>query len=390
MRMSRWSRFIPPALSSISAVAAGLVANTSTGGFALAGVGAALFVSWYSLRVSARLSMPDDEPELRYALAQAVKSEAFARINVRNADRELPSQFQIGDSVAISDIAQLRYLHNSFLVLGPAGAGKTTALLSLVASLWETLEPDVLPLYLPAASLTGPDALEEKLARVLVREYGLTRQLALKWIAHGEIIPVIDSLDELPKDLSQRLYSQITAWARSDRRIVAASRPEPWILADAAPELAVLWIRPPGSDVIRRTLLSMAKRVEIERNSPGEFNWLRTALQSRADLTINDYQAFKILVLEGDSDLADKVLQGIAYPERPLASLTSAERTVLDAMEPGVSYHPSQISSRTLLVPSEVRAVLASLDQKGLVASNSREVDQYVRAVGGRLLDEAG
>ncbi|MEU8404544.1 hypothetical protein AB0C28_56075 [Nonomuraea sp. NPDC048892] len=103
------------------------------------------------------------------------------------------------------------------VIIGDQGSGKTTLALQLLAELTETRRPeDPVPVLLPAASWpvrTGEHddtaeyvPLHEWLAEYLDMEYpalraeGLAPNLPRELASHGEVLPVLDALDEAPDE----------------------------------------------------------------------------------------------------------------------------------------------------------------------------------------------
>lgn len=89
------------------------------------------------------------------------------------------------------------------LILGAPGSGKTTALLELARDLLEDAEVDQSQPMPVVFNLSSWAARRPPLAEWLIDElyirYDVARQIATQWVNSGEILPLLDGLDEVTK-----------------------------------------------------------------------------------------------------------------------------------------------------------------------------------------------
>lgn len=95
--------------------------------------------------------------------------------------------------------------NQSLLILGTAGAGKTTALLQLTSELVRRAERDPrqpVPVVLHLSSWVDPAVpLKEWIADELSAKYQIPRSLGLQWLEQERLILLLDGLDEVSRNL---------------------------------------------------------------------------------------------------------------------------------------------------------------------------------------------
>jgi MFS family permease len=94
-------------------------------------------------------------------------------------------------------------ISGGLLILGAPGSGKTTALLELARDLLEDTEVDQSQPMPVVFNLSSWAARRSSLAEWLIDElytrYDVARQIATQWVTSGEILPLLDGLDEVIK-----------------------------------------------------------------------------------------------------------------------------------------------------------------------------------------------
>ncbi|MFK7905966.1 MAG: NACHT domain-containing NTPase [Chitinophagales bacterium] len=106
-------------------------------------------------------------------------------------------------------LTQTLQKHRHLLIIGNPGAGKTTQILEL-AKEWLTKKVDEkLPIVFNLASWKpSDDRFHEWLEQALVSGYGFSKKLAQEAILTNQILPLLDGLDEVGKDLESEEEQQ--------------------------------------------------------------------------------------------------------------------------------------------------------------------------------------
>ncbi len=158
----------------------------------------------------------------------------------------LPVRWRLADGQTerFGDIRATFTHTRRLVILGPAGAGKSVLAIKLVRDLLAAWEPgDPVPVLLPAASWTRDCTMTEWITEQLARSQpaldvristGTGEKTWLpRELAESGLIPVIDGLDELPRDRWTTVVTQINAFG-SDYPLVLTSRLEEYHAAIAA------------------------------------------------------------------------------------------------------------------------------------------------------------
>ncbi|MEM9541201.1 MAG: hypothetical protein AAGA60_17065 [Cyanobacteria bacterium P01_E01_bin.42] len=104
------------------------------------------------------------------------------------------------------------------LIIGESGSGKTTELLKLARSLGEKVKDDSLS---PIPFILDLSTWQEKslwnwIIQEIERQSGLDRKWGQKWLECGQIIPLLDSLDDVEAAKRERVIIEIDALRECD------------------------------------------------------------------------------------------------------------------------------------------------------------------------------
>jgi len=131
------------------------------------------------------------------------------------------------------------------IILGRAGAGKSILVIKLARDLLATRQAGTpVPIILPAAAWDLKTGLPEWIADQLCRNHpglahrvrdttGKVTTLALALVTDNMVLPIIDGLDELPKEQRSRAIEKINKFG-SDAPLVLTSRPGEFLAAVTA------------------------------------------------------------------------------------------------------------------------------------------------------------
>lgn len=120
--------------------------------------------------------------------------------------------------------------NHRLLILGEPGAGKTTLLLQLASVLMDRCESDreaPIPVVFNLSSWTTSFTdLGDWLARELVTMYGIPQRTGRLWLREGQLLPLLDGLDELSADRRNECVKAINAFLlnQSPKGLVVVSR----------------------------------------------------------------------------------------------------------------------------------------------------------------------
>ena len=136
-------------------------------------------------------------------------------------DMPLPMGTQ---SVDVFDRAQ-----GGLLILGAPGAGKTTTLLQLVTSMVQRAELDErqpVPVVLSLATWLADQPLSRWMVTELSHNYEVPRQLGQDWLGHGQLLPLLDGLDEVEQTHRESCAQAINQWCAENghRPLVVTTR----------------------------------------------------------------------------------------------------------------------------------------------------------------------
>ena len=232
-------------------------------------------------------------------------------VRLRVSSETAPRIVVAGKTVPWSGIVrEWRRSQERLVVLGEPGYGKTVAALGLVEEINNTDPVRLSELFSLAEwyawEVGRPDArLEHWLAEALSVSYGLPPSVAHTIIARNRLVPILDGLDEIPKDARNACKEAIDAYAgrapEFRRPFVVTCRRQEYL--DLAPD----WV---AAD--RHVILAGLTVQQIA-----------SAIQERAQVS-TDWEAVRTAVLQGDGQL-ETVLRsplrlGLALKARRRAS----------------------------------------------------------------------
>ncbi len=106
------------------------------------------------------------------------------------------------------------------LILGGPGAGKTTLLLELAQDLWRMAQADntqPIPVLVNLSSWRNPrQPILDWLVEELNRKYGLRSDSVAAWLKDGQLLPLLDGLDEVANEHQKTCAIAINRWMMGD------------------------------------------------------------------------------------------------------------------------------------------------------------------------------
>lgn len=176
-------------------------------------------------------------------LAIRVAAQWQAEIAVMGVDEQVPmavrwraTGLSAGGGVGELVAAFGQLAHRRMLILGGAGAGKTTlAMLIVLGLLRARAERDPVPILLPVSSWPDNEHFHSWLARMLKRGYPwLGRQTARDLVAARRVLPVLDGLDEVPASRRTGILSKLNATLTAGDAVIITCRSAEYSAAASA------------------------------------------------------------------------------------------------------------------------------------------------------------
>jgi NACHT domain len=157
-------------------------------------------------------------------LKHSLHNEVLISLGKRQVDEALAAPWKY--SVEVSDSTNSPPLDNRdvsaiydatglLLILGEPGSGKTTTLLELARTLLERARDDIkerVPVVLNLSSWKKEQPLSEWISTELSEKYWVPRKIALFWLQHGYLLPLLDALDEVETLIQSDCVAAINAF----------------------------------------------------------------------------------------------------------------------------------------------------------------------------------
>ncbi|HPH19256.1 MAG TPA: NACHT domain-containing protein [Haliscomenobacter sp.] len=166
--------------------------------------------------------------------------------------------------------------HQHLLIIGNPGAGKTTQLLELAKAWLENGENEKIPVIFNLAAWNADaQRFDEWLQAALVSGYGFSKALAREAIFKGKILPLLDGLDEVGRDIHSSLQGRLRSQCLKSidnylslfdvNYLVICSRRKEYAAAADAPVKATVLVNPLSPDEIKRTLkAALAQKISTK------------------------------------------------------------------------------------------------------------------------------
>ncbi|NEP63558.1 MAG: protein kinase [Symploca sp. SIO2G7] len=132
--------------------------------------------------------------------------------NLDSQQQPLPSHIKVSDK--FSEMGEGR----SLLILGEPGAGKTTTLLELTRDLLDIAKIDVtqpIPVVFNLSSWKGgKQTIRDWLVQELNTKYQVSREIAKNWVKEGQLLLLLDGLDEVNVQLRETCVLAINQFSQ--------------------------------------------------------------------------------------------------------------------------------------------------------------------------------
>ena len=198
----------------------------------------------------------------------------------------------------IAEVFDRREVGGKLLILGHPGAGKTTTMLDLAATLIQQANDDPtepIPVMVSLSSWQNPrQSLTDWLLGELQAKYGISKKLGQTWLAAKTLLPLFDGLDELPPQRQEPVVEQINTWLRSGDgppRLLVCSRLEEYELYAAKLALnAAICLHPLTDAQVQAYLasLDMASLWDTLQQDADLLELVRTPLLLSVSILAND------------------------------------------------------------------------------------------------------
>ncbi|WP_017297083.1 NACHT domain-containing protein [Nodosilinea nodulosa] len=154
---------------------------------------------------------------------------------LRTADQSAKT---LPPNTPIAEVFDRRDVGGKLLILGNPGAGKTTTMLDLAATLVQRANDDPsepMPVMVNLSSWqSARQSFTDWFLNELKLKYGVSAKLGQTWLQEKKLLPLLDGLDELPPSRQEPVVQAINTWLQTTEegapRLLVCSRMEEYEL----------------------------------------------------------------------------------------------------------------------------------------------------------------
>ncbi|MEO1067530.1 MAG: hypothetical protein AAFW95_00165, partial [Cyanobacteria bacterium J06638_6] len=215
------------------------------------------------------------DDRLRQSLHNAILIRLDMAEQRRQVSRPWDSQLRTADQKSkildpgtpIAEVFDRSDVGGKLLILGNPGAGKTTTMLDLAATLVQRANADPgepMPVMVNLSSWQkAQQSFSDWFLSELKLKYGLSAKLGRTWLSEKKLLPLLDGLDELPPTRQEPVVEAINTWLHSETgapRLLVCSRLEEYELYAAKLDLnGAICLNPLTDGQLQAYLASLEK-----------------------------------------------------------------------------------------------------------------------------------